>query len=269
MKNFINKIMSSPDIADNYKYYWQYQYRLGKEYIVPYSIKAGCFKPGDRVMEIGSAEGGVLHAFVEEDAKGTTATDISQERLNMGKKIAQIIDIGVEYANHNIITEDVPETWIEEFNLVILRDVIEHLDNTFTALTKIKGTIKHGGYLFVTFPPYYSPFGGHQHTAGNISGKIPWIHILPDFIFHKMISKGRKEDINEIKRLQRIRLTSSKFEESAEKAGYEIYKKEFYLLRPVFKMKFGLNPVKITKFASILPIRNFLCLEALYVLKKN
>ncbi len=259
--------MNSDEIPENYKYYWGYQYRLGQESIVPYVKKTECFSAGDSVMEIGSAEGGVLHSFVNHGAVNAVGTDIAQNRLDMGKKISRLIDLKVDYEEHNIITEEVPGKWRKNFNLILLRDVIEHLDDTDIALSKIKELIKPGGFLFVTFPPYYSPFGGHQHTVGNFAGKIPYIHLLPDSIFHKLINSGRGDDIDEVKRLQNIKLTPNKFEKAAKEAGYEIFKKDFYLFRPVFKMKFGLPAIKLTKIAFLSFVKDVFSLESAFILK--
>ncbi|MFH1052291.1 MAG: class I SAM-dependent methyltransferase [bacterium] len=261
-------IIKSNEIPDNYKYYWNYQHELGKQFIVPYSLKIGCFEKGDSVFEVGSAEGGVLTAFVEAGGVEAVGSDIAQNRLEMGEKITKILELPITFSNHNIITEEIPEEWINKFNLVLLRDVIEHLDDTSLALNNIKKIIKPNGFLFVSFPPYYSAFGGHQHTLGNNLGKLPFIHLLPNRFFHKLIASGREADIEEVKRLQDIKLTTKKFENTLNKTGFEIHKKEFYLLRPVYKMKFGLPTIKLTKLSFLPFIKKFISLEALYVLRK-
>ena len=260
-------IMASEDIPDNYKYYWGYQWQLGEEVVVPYIEKLGCFKSGDTVTEIGSAEGGVLAAFVQKGAAKAIGTDIVENRLEMGDNISKKVDLPIEFLYHDIITEPIKPEWEKASDLVILRDVIEHLDDTYEALNNIKKIIKPGGYLFVTFPPYHSPFGGHQHTVQNRLGKIPYIHLLPNFLFQKFIASGVEGDIGEVKRLQKIRLTPKKFTDAAEKAGYEIYHKDFYLLRPVFKMKFGLPSLRLTPIAFLPLVKQFFSLEAAYVLK--
>jgi SAM-dependent methyltransferase len=262
-------IMSSNDIPENYKYYWNYQYELGKQFIVPYSLDSGCFKRGDNVFEVGSAEGGVLAAFVQAGGKEATGTDIAMDRIEMGQRIANILGLNIKFSSHNIITENIPKEWENNFDLVLLRDVIEHLDDTDLALANIRRIIKPGGFLFVSFPPYYSAFGGHQHTLGNVLGKLPFIHFLPNVIFQKMISNGRDADIQEVRRLQKIKLTTRKFEDASNMNGFSLYKREFYLLRPVYKMKFGLPTIKLTSISSLPFIKNYLSMEALYILQKH
>lgn len=262
-------VIKSDLIAPNDKYYWGYQYRLGYEVLVPYLINLGVFKPGDAVAEIGSAEGGVLAAFVDSGATESLGTDIALIRLEKGKLISNIIDCKISFEQHNIITEEPKQEWINKFDLVILRDVIEHLDDTVLALSQIKKIIRPGGFLYITFPPYYSPFGGHQHTVNNFWGKFPFIHFLPNFIFYTLLASGRENDILEVKRLQKIRLTPKKFIRSAIDSGFEIFHSDYYFLRPVYKMKFGLPTIKSNVLSFIPFVKNVFSLEASYILKKK
>ena len=252
---------------DNVKYYWGYQYRLASEVLVKMLKKLGSFKEGDRVAEIGCAEGGVLAAFVQEGAKDALGTDIVTRRLETGEKVMDMLKIPIKFVEHDIINEPLEPEWQENYDLALLRDVIEHLDDAEIALKKIRGMLKPGGRLFVTFPPYHSPFGGHQQTLANFWGKLPYIHLLPYSIFKKMMKTGRPNDVGEVKRLHKIRMTPEKFISAAKNAGYEIENQDYYLLRPVFKMKFGLPSLKITPLAKANFIRKFFSLEAAYLLK--
>ncbi len=260
-------MQNAPDISDNDKYYWGYQYRLGEDVIVPYLEKNGCFSKGYSVAEIGCAEGGVLAAFVMAGARDALGTDIVEWRLEKGRNFAARADLPVEFTNHDIVYSEPDDKWKKKFDLVLLRDVIEHLDDTAAALGNIKKVIKPGGYLYVTFPPYYSAFGGHQHTVANKPGKLPFIHWLPDGIFHRMITSGRENDIEEVKRLQNIKLTPKKFIKAVEETGYQIYKKDYYLLRPVYKMKFGLPALKLTPLAFLPLVKPVFSMEASFILK--
>lgn len=268
MENIKEKINRTPEISENDKYYWGYQYDLASKYIVPYLRQRNVFKNGDVVIEIGCAEGGVLTAFAESGASLTVGTDIAEYRLETGRKISNVINLPIEFINNDIINHEPPENLLEKADLVILRDVIEHLDDPKTALKNIKKLIKAGGYLYVTFPPYYSPFGGHQHTLNNFWSSFPYIHLLSKRIFKKLISSGRAPDIIEVERLKEIRLTARKFIRIVKEAGLQIIKADYYLIRPVYKMKFGLPPIKITPIAIIPFIRELFCFEASYILKK-
>jgi len=250
-------------------YYWRYQYELGRDIIVPYFQNNICEIKDKKIVEIGSAEGGVLHSFVRAGASYGLGTDIAENRLESGRKVSAATQLNVEFTSHNIITDEIPQKWQNYFDIVILRDVIEHLPEPELAILKIRELLRDEGFLYVTFPPYRSPYGGHQHTlAGNFLTKLPYIHLFPDFIFRKMISSGRQIDQEETLRLRKIRLSSKKFKECVYSAGYKIAKEAYFLLRPVFKKKFGLPTVKIGAIGKIPFLGDFLSLECMYVLKK-
>ncbi|TAL66883.1 MAG: class I SAM-dependent methyltransferase [Bacteroidetes bacterium] len=268
MNNILDSVNDSNEIIDSAKYYWSYQYKLSRNVIVPYLIKNKVELKNSTVVEIGCGEGGVLTGFVEAGAVKALGTDIDPGRLNIGKKIAELANHNIEFKTHNITNDKPLEEWNGKADLVILRDVIEHLDDTKQSLLNLKNFMKNQGYLYITFPPYHTPFGGHQHIIKKFWGRFPYIHLLPNFIFHNLISSGHPYDVAEIKRLQKIRLTVNKFTKAATEAGLHIVKSEYYLLRPVFKIKFGLPPVKLTPISFLPLIKSVFSLEASYILKR-
>jgi len=269
MSNDIKDKLRKNGIDENLIYYWGYMYDLGKTYIVPYLKELNIFKNGDKVAEIGSAEGGVLHSFLDDGSTEALGTDIAESRLREGERVAKIIGYNVNYEYHDIVNEEIKPEWKNKYNLVILRDVIEHLDCPSKAIGNIKKIIAPGGYLFITFPPYNSAYGGHQHTlAGNFITKLPFIHLFPKSIFFNLIKSGRPQDIEEVARLKDIKFSPEKMEKIAKDNGYEIAVRDFYIIRPVYKMKFGLNPFKLPFGKNNKILRNYFSLEALYILKK-
>jgi SAM-dependent methyltransferase len=266
--NIFDRVNNTANIPDVVKYYWGYQYKLAAEVLIPHLSKNHAFKENDKVMEIGCAEGGVLAAFVEKGASNATGTDIVSSRLESGRSITNIAGLKIDFVMHNIIEDPINEKWLEKFDLILLRDVIEHLEQPEKALRNIYKILKPGAFLFVTFPPYNSPYGGHQHTVNNKTGKLPFIHHLPNSIFHKLISSGRENDIGEVKRLQKIRLSPDQFVYAAKREMFDIVKEEHYLLRPVFKMKFGLPTIPLGNLAKNKFIKNYVSMEASYLLKK-
>jgi SAM-dependent methyltransferase len=268
MKDYYSIIQSSRKFEQHVKYYWGYQYLLSRDVIVPELMKRNAFHSGNSVAEIGCGEAGVLEAFIERGAVNPLGTDIATFRLDLGRKIAEELDINLTLTEHDILFGEPREEWKSAYDLVLLRDVIEHLDDATLALRNIRKILKPGGWLYVTFPPYTSPYGGHQHLLQNSLGKLPYAHLLPKKWFWKIIESGKLEqDREEVQRLHHIRLSAKKFLEAVNDAGYIVAHEEYYLLRPVFKMKFGLPTIKLTPLKKFPLIKTIFSLEAAYLLQ--
>lgn len=249
---------------------WEYQYLLGRDFTVEYLKKSNAFSEGSIICEIGSGEGGVAQALVLAGAAEALCTDILEHRLEAGQKMANNFGLNMKYIYHNIMEDEIPADWLSKFDLVILRDVIEHLENPELALKQILLLLKKGGKLYITFPPYYSPYGGHQQIVrGNIISKLPFIHLFPKRIFKFLVSSGLDYGIEEVMRLKDYRLTPRSFKKIAKRLNYSISAQDYFLLRPVFKPRFNLPAFKISFLKKIPGLIDILSLEASFVLSKT
>jgi len=61
------------------------------------------------------------------------------------------------------------------FDIIRLDSVLEHLKNPAAALAECRRLLRPDGYVFINFPLFYSPYGGHIFDYI----KIPWLHVLP------------------------------------------------------------------------------------------
>lgn len=269
-------------IPEHDKYYWGYQYRLAREVLVKQLVADGALWEGAAVAEIGCAEGGVMLACVQAGAARALGTDIESARLKAGETIVRAVSTAltadccppleerITFSTHDILFDEPRAEWLGAFDLVILRDVLEHLANPTLALSNIQRVLKPNGYVLVEFPPYNSPFGGHQHLLGNRWGKLPYMHLLPEPLFRWMTASGTHPlNIEEVRRLRSVRLTPRKFFRAAHEAGYVLRAERYYLLRPVFKMKFGLPTVSLTPLRWLPGVKSWLSLEANYLLQSH
>jgi SAM-dependent methyltransferase len=262
-------LASRSDLNPYERYYFGYQYGLGREYIAPYLHASGVTLKGASICEIGCGEGGVLAALTQEGPSEVLGIDIRDSALESSRKGFDALGLKAEFVNHNITEDPIPAQWKDHFDFVTLRDVIEHLNDTETSLANVMQFVKPGGWLFIVFPPYYSPFGAHQHLLDNTMGKLPFIQGLPDAIFNRAYKNARLQiDVDEVARLRTIRLTIAKMRSAIKNAQLELVREELYFIRPVFKMKFGLPPIKANALKFIPGVRELVALEASYLLRK-
>jgi SAM-dependent methyltransferase len=265
------------EITANERYYFGYQYGLGAQHIVPYLRGKGVSFAQKNICEIGCGEGGVLAALADEGAAYALGIDIRQEAIDRAEIIFRALfsapkeggaeGVRWDFRIHDVTNQPTPPEWREQFDFATLRDVMEHLDDTEGSLRHVMEFLRPGAYLYIVFPPYYSPFGGHQHLLKNRPGKLPFLQFLPDALFKPLIKSGRLGDIEEVMRLRKIRLTIKKFRRAVKNVGLEIVDEELYFLRPVFKLKFGLPTIKINAFRMMPGIREVAALEAGYLLR--
>ena len=136
------------------------QKKYTKEYLVPYFQKHIPEFHKKKILEVGCAEGGLLEVLQEIgiDAAGL---EISEERVEISKRINPNLKIMVgDITNPNLTSRG-----IGNFDVVIMREVIEHLPDKKTAMENISKLLNREGYLFISFPPKYSPFAGHQQIG--------------------------------------------------------------------------------------------------------
>lgn len=268
-QHIVDLVDSATEIDPSTRKLWKYQYLLGREIIIPFLREHGLFKQGQSICEVGCAEGGVLAALVECGAARALGTDIDKLRLENAASLASLTNLPASFQYNDIVAEPV-EGQERSFDMVMLRDVIEHLDDANSALSNIASMLKPGGLLYVNFPPFRSPFGGHQHTLNTNIGKLPWIHLLPNSVFKAMTKNGRKPDVIETQRLQKIRFSTKKMHAAVKDSGLTILWEGYFLLRPVYRFRLGL-PFSMSFHAlRYIPfLRDFFAMEAAFILQKS
>lgn len=107
------------------------------------------------VLEIGAAYGETLFYLKESDiAKRAVGVDIFEDPD--GKERYKPVD---QFLFGNIENEDYPE-FRNSFDLILLPDVLEHLEEPLHALKKVDSYLRSGGLLVVSMPNirHYSAF---------------------------------------------------------------------------------------------------------------
>lgn len=80
-----------------------------------------------------------------------------------------------------LIAEDIykvyPDT-LPKFDLVVMRDTIEHIPNQKKFLEELKKFLKPNAKVFLAFPPWRMSFGGHQQVCeSKFLRLLPYFHL--------------------------------------------------------------------------------------------
>jgi 2-polyprenyl-3-methyl-5-hydroxy-6-metoxy-1,4-benzoquinol methylase len=235
-----------------------------------------CFPPGKKlhVLEIGCAEAGVLKAFTE---LGHTCVgiELSDARTKLARQyLHKELESGyIQFLNEDIHDINPTEKFDRLFDVVILKDVIEHIHDQEKFIQELKKFLTPDGLVFFGFPPWYMPFGGHQQLASNKwLSKIPYYHILPKFLYKSILKMGKERDI-QVENLLEIKQTGisiERFRKIVLKNGWEIEKQKSWLFNPIYQWKFGLKPRTVYPiFSSIPGLRNLYTTAAYFVIKQK
>ncbi|MBI2794942.1 MAG: class I SAM-dependent methyltransferase [Ignavibacteria bacterium] len=261
--------VESMDLHARTKRNFRMQYRLATHTLIPWLDALNILRGHAAVCEIGCGEGGVVSAFAQRGASFALGTDIMGALLDqISSPLAEKLGLRVTFAHHDVIGAFIPDVWLHRFDVVVLRDVIEHLDNPEQALRNIHRLVAPGGTLLITFPPYTSPFGGHQQLLGTFAGSIPFVHLLPTAIFNAIVERGDPMNRDEVKRLHSIRCSADRIMQAAKNEGFNIIDEKYYGLRPVFRWKYNKHiPVfELSRLKKFSFVRD-LAMEAAFVFK--
>ena len=249
--------------------YFREQIYTTQTYVIPFIERHHPVTAEMSILEIGCGEGGNLMPFLDLGCK-VTGIDICEPQVNIARET---------YANHphqanlTLICEDIYQvTDLDEtFDIIIIRDVIEHIPNQERFLPFIKRFINPNGIIFVAFPPWQNPFGGHQQICNNkVISHTPWIHLLPRSIYKKVLEWGGVQP-DSLLDVKATGISLERYLSIVKKEHYTIKEEILYFINPNYEIKFGLSPRKLWKLLDIPYLRNFYttCGYYLLVLKEE
>lgn len=131
------------------------------------------------LLEIGCGYGALSYVLAQK-AKHVTTTEIDVKKLRVAKQLLKPF-------NNVTITKSDGSTLSfknKTFDMVILFDVIEHVDDPKTMLEEVYRVLKPNGIMYVEFTPYYSIVGHHLYDFA----KWP-IHVLPKSLIKQYVYK--------------------------------------------------------------------------------
>ncbi len=252
----------------NREKYFNEQGITTEKYVLPFLEEFKDINENTSVLEIGCGEGGNLKPFLDRGCKRIVGVDLSKGKIenannyfsnHPGKK-------NIEFILADIYDKDD----LGKFDIIITRDVLEHVHGQERFLEYVKRFLKPGGLFFLGFPPWLNPFGGHQQICeSRILSKLPYFHILPSGIYRAMLKVFGERDakINGLLEVKETGINIERFEKIRKKTGYKTLKRVFYLFNPNYETKFGIKPRKQNRFISAIPyLRNFFITSNYYII---
>jgi SAM-dependent methyltransferase len=250
------------------KRYFDIQRENALKYVIPFIEEKVPVKPGQRVLEIGCGEAGVLLAFLEKGCVGVGVELDSPRLVHAAEWTKEYVDAGkVRYIDKDIYKVDVEKELGGKFDIIILKDVIEHIHDQAKLIAEMKRLLQPNGVIFFGFPPWQMPFGGHQQMChGKWLSKLPWYHLLPRGLY-RYILKRNGEPVDALLEIRDTRISIEKFERIAKKTGYKISLKRHYLFNPIYEYKFGWKAREQFPIIRNIPwLRNFVTTCVYYLI---
>ncbi len=260
------------ELQGNHSRYFQQQFDTTVEFIIPFIEREKKIEKGMRFLEVGSGYGGVCKAFTNAGCK-VTGIELLDHASAIAKEFLkeEIANGSAEIIAKNVYDINPDADLPEKYDIILLKDTIEHIHGQAQFVKHIIKFLKPNGVIFFAFPPWLMPYGGHQQSLDSkFLEKLPYFHILPTPIYRGIMKafgeiEGRIIDTLEVKETQ---ISINRFERITKAAGFSIAQREFYLINPSYKYKFGAKPRKQFAFISALPwIRDFVTTTCYYVLK--
>ncbi len=261
----------------------KYEFDLGSQFLIPLLKKLNISLDDKSVLDVGCGYGGVLSALQNNfKLEKNLGIDVDGEMIQAGldqNKVAAVEEFDADghgrkrsgklnlRVGNFFEFQDVAEPGAragageekensdgeenEKFDFILMRDVLEHIIDVEKALQHAAFLLKPGGSIFVSFAPFYSPFGGHQHNAAGFFSNIPWLQFLPEATFRRLLklagnSYKSEAGLNlDMETVLKTRLTLVGFKKSLQSAGLEEQYRAGDLVRPDYQIKFGLPTVAL------------------------
>jgi SAM-dependent methyltransferase len=239
--------------------YFQEQTLTSEKYVIPYIEPVVPINEDLVMAEIGCGEGGNIKPFLD---KGCTVygIDMAVNKIENAKRF---------FADHpntaklTLIAEDIykiDHNSIPKFDLIVMRDTLEHIHDQEKFLAYLKNFLKPEGKVFLGFPPWRMPFGGHQQLCkSKFLSLLPYYHLLPMPLYKGMLklfgeSEAKIIDLAEIKDTG---ISLGRFKKIIKKVGYRIDKETRYFINPNYEIKFKLKPRKLSPVFNIPYVNEF------------
>lgn len=218
--------------------------QTSERYFIPYVERVVTLSSSARVLEVGCGEGGNLVPFAR---RGCAVTGVDRAAVRVAEAQSFFSAAGLEghFEAADIFNWAAPAA---AYDVILLHDVVEHVPDKAGLLCILRRLIRPGGVLFVGFPSWFMPFGGHQQIARNaFVAHCPFLHLLPLPCYAGLLRR---------------------FEREALLAGWTVADRQLWWVNPHYEQKFGLRPRLMPAWWARLPlVRDMTATACFYLLQ--
>lgn len=252
-------IVSDPSMAE--KHFFE-QRKHAEAYLLPYFVRHCPDFRRFQILDVGCAEAGFLDALHAAHIPGM-GLELERERIATSKGFNPELEI----REGDITDPDIVSRLNRTFDLIVIRDVIEHIPDRDRVFEHLNALLRPDGFIYITFPPRFSPFGGHQQNGRSILRAIPYVHLLPPSVIRGLgtLVGEHPQIIESVITQRQIGLSIGQFERLCAAHDYRIHHKELFLFRPVFHVRYGLPTQRMPDIPGV---REFLVLGCECLLQK-
>mgnify|MGYP001185155334 FL=1 len=244
------------------EYYFEYQKSLAEHYYIPFFQKNKIELENKHILEIGCGNGGFINAFgrFSDNCVGFDLKNLQWKKTN------------VKYHKLDVFDDELINKIDSKFDIIILRDVVEHLDNSQTnkLFNQIQKLSNSNTVVLITFPPFYSPFGLHQQVLlESILRFIPYLSSIPKSLIKVLIENDKNKDgIAELLSLYESKKTISMFYKLLSQNYYNILDEEFFYVRPSHEIRYGIKTIKSRLIQHIPLLREIFITGTIFLIKR-
>ncbi|MFS0879503.1 methyltransferase domain-containing protein [Bacillus sp. 7586-K] len=118
---------------------------------------------GKKILDIGCSQG-IVSILLGREGKKIDAIDISSESIDYAKKELEKEHASVQETVNFRVVNFMTEPFDNDYDTVLLTEVIEHISDPKSFLEKVSQTIKPDGKLIITVPFGINDFIDHKRT---------------------------------------------------------------------------------------------------------
>lgn len=143
---------------------------------------------GKKVLDFGCGMGGMTLWYAKNWDCTVHGVDLDPAHV----QVAEFLKEKYKLDNVEFLCQDVLEKPLtDKYDFIVLNDVAEHIPMPALEriLAQLRGCLAEGGVIFLSFPPWRSPYASHVTNAVG----LPWCQFLPQKMLYRMIEKNNKD----------------------------------------------------------------------------